>query len=385
MALWIAVAALIVVAAAAVLAPLFRSRAVRGVAESEIAIYSDQLGELERDVERGVLPESEAKAARAEIARRLLRASETGGGPNSASSPRYKAAAAVALIVLPLVSITTYLLLGEPDATDRPYSARIADIDPSDVYLVQTVVAGFFANPETFDPEFALGLVTAGVEANPEHPAAWESLAVILAVTQNSAQVLTAYDRYSELQPPESETAELFGIELARIVYLGGGIADGPVDALARRILALNPANRDAQIFQGLAMEERGENDAAEAAWESMLAEEPPGGTEWGDLARSRLAILRGETTIPEPPPATNELTPEQLVTINQMVDGLAERLAADPDDAEGWAQLITSYIVLERSDEARAALATARDFFTGNEGALALIEGAAAQLTEQE
>ncbi|MCC6303331.1 MAG: c-type cytochrome biogenesis protein CcmI [Gammaproteobacteria bacterium] len=42
---------------------------------------------------------------------------------------------------------------------------------------------------------------------------------------------------------------------------------------------------------------------------------------------------------------------------INQMVTRLEQRLASEPDNAEGWAMLGRSYLVLERFDDARTAL----------------------------
>jgi cytochrome c-type biogenesis protein CcmH len=42
---------------------------------------------------------------------------------------------------------------------------------------------------------------------------------------------------------------------------------------------------------------------------------------------------------------------------IGQMVTRLEQRLASQPDDAEGWAMLGRSYLVLERFDDARKAL----------------------------
>jgi len=42
---------------------------------------------------------------------------------------------------------------------------------------------------------------------------------------------------------------------------------------------------------------------------------------------------------------------------INQMITRLEQRLASEPDNAEGWAMLGRSYLVLERFDDARGAL----------------------------
>src|SRR5205823_898566 len=60
-------------ALAMLLAPLFYRR--RGPASRDaysLAVYRDQLAEIERDLARGVLAAEHAEAARAEIARRIL-------------------------------------------------------------------------------------------------------------------------------------------------------------------------------------------------------------------------------------------------------------------------------------------------------------------------
>ena len=63
----------------AVLWPLGRARPLAVSAnEADLAVYRDQLGEIERDRAHGVLPEREAEAARTEVARRLLAAADRG-------------------------------------------------------------------------------------------------------------------------------------------------------------------------------------------------------------------------------------------------------------------------------------------------------------------
>ena len=43
------------------------------------------------------------------------------------------------------------------------------------------------------------------------------------------------------------------------------------------------------------------------------------------------------------------------------MVEGLATKLDANPDDFEGWLRLVRAYAVLGRKDDANRALADAR------------------------
>jgi cytochrome c-type biogenesis protein CcmH len=55
---------------------------------------------------------------------------------------------------------------------------------------------------------------------------------------------------------------------------------------------------------------------------------------------------------------AASNLPPEQRqAMIAAMVDRLAERLRAEPNDAEGWLRLARAYRILGRGMEARSAL----------------------------
>lgn len=63
---------------------------------------------------------------------------------------------------------------------------------------------------------------------------------------------------------------------------------------------------------------------------------------------------------------------------IEGMVGQLAARLEADPKDSAGWARLVRSYMVLGRSDDARAALAKARTALAGDAAGLAVVEAEA-------
>jgi cytochrome c-type biogenesis protein CcmH len=66
---------------------------------------------------------------------------------------------------------------------------------------------------------------------------------------------------------------------------------------------------------------------------------------------------------------------------IAAMVDGLAERLQRDGRDLAGWLRLVNAYAVLDRKDDARAALAKARSHFPGDEQALARLSALAQSL----
>src|ERR1700680_3067422 len=99
MVLWIAMAAL----AAAVCLPLLlalRRTPGKGAEHAAVDIYRDQLGEVDRDVDRGLIRTDEAAAARTEIARRLIRADADVRNAAKAD-PRWRNVAAIAVVAMP--------------------------------------------------------------------------------------------------------------------------------------------------------------------------------------------------------------------------------------------------------------------------------------------
>jgi len=71
---------------------------------------------------------------------------------------------------------------------------------------------------------------------------------------------------------------------------------------------------------------------------------------------------------------ASNMSASDQQAMIRTMVDGLDQKLAANPDDLDGWLRLIRARAVLGDTDKAKAAYKKALDQYAGNQDALAQI-----------
>lgn len=380
MVFWIVIAALTAAVTAALLAPLFRSPRAAGGTESEVAIYRDQLNELEREVERGVLPEAEAKAARAEIARRLIQAAEASDRKGGDQPARRRQVFWLAIVAVPLLCLGGYLLLGSPGSGDRPFDVRSTNPASDDLFARFDL---FAANPTQQGLLDLERLVDQAVAEAPDNAPVLQVAAIVYLGAQRYDEATAAYNRYVELAGQDADPAGAFARTLGEAIVLSNGQVTPEAEDLFRRVVEANPADMSARLYLALALEERGQTDAAIAAYQELLTFEPVGGADWADLARGQLTQLGVE---PPPPPTEGAndfvgLTPEQLEMVNQMVGGLAARLAEEPNDPEGWAQLIRSYMVLERLDDAEAALAQAREIFTGNAEATATIETVAAEL----
>ncbi len=109
-----------------VLGPLMKpARAPATRAAFDRAVYRDQLKELDRDVARGVVRDSEAAATRLELQRRLL-AADSDGAPE-ASGARKPLLAVGAAVLMVLVAGGIYAVMGSPRLPDDPYADRGAE------------------------------------------------------------------------------------------------------------------------------------------------------------------------------------------------------------------------------------------------------------------
>ena len=153
------------------------------------------------------------------------------------------------------------------------------------------------------------------------------------------------------------------------------------------------------RILLAVAKEQDGKIQEAIEAWHALLAK-AAADAPWRKTVEQRLAQdearLAGKS--PEPSPETapqgqggpnaedvaaaKRMSPaERQAMIENMVQGLAAKLDANGDDLAGWLKLVRAYSVLNRKQDALAALAKAKTSFTGNTDALNQLDQLAAEL----
>jgi len=147
-----------------------------------------------------------------------------------------------------------------------------------------------------------------------------------------------------------------------------------PPEAEAAFIAALraDPSNAPARFYLGLAKAGHNDRAGAIALWQSLLADTPVSAP-LHQLLVDRIAILTSQAVGPGGAPNPRA-----------MVDMLAARLKADPNDALGWVRLMRAYTVLGETEKAKTALATARKTFAGNADAQTAFDTAAKALKIQ-
>ncbi len=345
MTLWFVLGLMTLAAAFAVLWPLGRAPARQTA--SETAIYRDQLAEVDRDLANGVIGATEADAARVEVSRRLLAASRLDESRTQSVSPALRrAVAATAIIALPLVSAALYLRYGSPGMVE------VAGPPPASASLANAPLEQLVAQVEQH------------LEKNPRDGRGWEVL----------APVLFKLGRYDDAVRAFRNALTYNGETAARHANLGealGAAANGVITAEARaefeRARILDPADVKARYFLGLAAEQDGRRDEAEAAWRGLLNDAPPDAP-WRAGVERALASLTGKVA-PDLPDdevvAARSMNDEQrAIFIRGMVERLATRLKQNGDDFDGWVRLIRAYLVLGDRDRALAAAGDARNAF---------------------
>ncbi len=371
MTFWLICGLVIALVVVALLLPLLRPAAAepQPAERQDMAVYRDQLSEIERDRARGLLDEDQAVAARLEIERRLLTAGES--EPRAAAAATPAAAntllvAAVALLV-PLGVLGLYLGLGEPGMPSQPFAERPQAPAGDMLQMAQSLSERLQREGGTRDD--------------------WILLARTYAQIERYGQAAEAARQALSMDAEDAETLGFLGEMLV-------ALSNGQVTAEARqafgRSLELDANNPRALYFAGLAMAQDGKDGEALATWTS-LAEGSSPDAPWMPMLRQQIVRLAGELGIETPAvalagpnagapaltgqapagqmrgpsaadiEAAQEMSAEdRMAMIRSMVEGLAERLESAPEDLDGWLRLSRAYLVLNERDKAAAAVTRA-------------------------
>lgn len=345
---WIVAAALTFAACLAVLLPLSR-RAVEGTAPAlhDAEVYRDQLAELERDAGRGVIAPSEAGEARAEIARRLLKANAAlGNSDGGASRAADRLLGMAAVLLVPIIAWGGYALTGSPDIPSQPLQARLEKA-PGDSTIEELIAKA-----------------EAHLARSPDDARGWDVLAPIYLRVGRFADAVTAYSNAIRLAgtsaPRESGLGEA-------IVAAGGGVVSADARAAFERALSLDPAEPRSRYFLATAKAQEGSHETAIADWRALAADQPQD-SPWREAANRAVAEAGRMAARTDAEPAAGSAEQdleaaagmdeaERSEMIRTMVASLDAKLRTAPDDVEGWKRLVRSYLVLDQEDDARDAL----------------------------
>lgn len=363
--LWAAIGIVTAAALWWLLRPLMKSggaeEASTGRAGHDLAIYRAQLADVDRDLERGTIPENEAEAARIEIQRRMLAASEAGNRETDSRAPGLAAAIPLALIA-GFGAAGLYLVNGVPGQPAQPFASR----EKGDGGRAKAI-----ARLQARQSE-----LEAQTRKTPGDARAWAELGYVRARMGRPDAAATAYGRALDLKDPAIKRAPLLAAYGEALVEAAEGTVTPAAHRAFTRAVAADPREPRARYYLGLADIQAGKIEAGLKIWLALEAEST-GNAAWLKSLRARMARIAAKNkidlaalrkTLPAAKGPTKKdvkaakaLTPEQRAAmIASMVDGLEARLKDNPGDWQGWVRLGKSRRVMKQYDKARAAYARA-------------------------
>jgi cytochrome c-type biogenesis protein CcmH len=261
----LALLAMTLLAMGLLLGPLVLHRRAAASRDSyNLAVYRDQLTELERDVARGVLDPGDAETAKAEIGRRILALSPAQAPAATSRGPL--AQAAIAVILVPIAAWSLYFVLGSPRLPDDPHGA--------------------VATEPRLDLAAALKQLEDHLAQHPDDLKGWLLLARTDRDLGRYAEAAGAYRHAAELSGRDPAVMGDWGE--AQMLAAGGTVTPEAAAAFKAALSDPDSAPR-ARFYLALADFQTGDTRKALQEWVDLEADSPADAT-WLPLLRKRIA-----------------------------------------------------------------------------------------------
>jgi len=338
----------------------FSMRAKTGVGgkESSLAIYEDQLEEVDADEARGLIDPADAHGARAEIKRRLLAKLRSPDQETAAGRGQGNALLVVMMIAVPIFAVGLYSVLGNPGVPSVSNDVMAEQRER------QQEVTGLAAQ------------LHERLEAEPDggRSDGWMLLGQTYLRLERYSDAADAFKVVTERPEANSATWSLYAEAL---VLAEQGIVTPPAAEAADKAFELDPQNPAASYYKALGLEQAGQQGAAHDILTAQI--EGVDGTEaWMQVfaeQANRIGVTLGRPPVvfaSEQQPASgptaaqveaaSDMSEEdRQAFIRSMVDRLADRLEGSPEDIDGWMRLGNAYRVLGQQQDAKEAFVSAQ------------------------
>ncbi|HEV2365308.1 MAG TPA: c-type cytochrome biogenesis protein CcmI [Caulobacteraceae bacterium] len=319
------------------------------------AVYRRALEEIDDLAERDLIAESERRDARVEAGRRLLTASAL---PIPKARAASRATLALAAAVPPILALAVYLTIGSPGYADQPFDKRLA---------------GWRARPEADSgPELAAVLKSVAAE-RPHDPEPLTQLARVDLSLGDADGAAHALREALAIAPARTDLLAPLG----EILTLKSNGEVGPeAAAVFAQALRDDPGSVAARYYLARAQIANGDVAGGLARWRSLLAGLPAGDPRRPMLTSEIQQVASTGALAPSPFEGSGGAPPG---AIQAMVDGLAQRLKAHPDDPDGWVRLVRAYAVLGDAKARDAAFDEASRRYASRPDVLARLASAKA------
>ncbi len=412
MTLWIILTALTALAAAWLTIPLVRRHEARVDARAAtIAVLKDQLADVDVQLAAGSIQPGEAEGLRNEIRRRLLAAGHIPTELDRTMGQRALSGLALGLAVMVAgAGAALYASMGQPELAGSGA--------PTPAAAAPTAAPAGDAAAQGEVTQLITGLEQK-MQANPDDPEGWRMLGWSYFQTGRYADSAKAYAKAIALKPDGVGFQSAYGEAL---VQEAGGQVTPAAAAAFEKAAAQDGSDARARYFLAVRKVEAGDRKGAIDDMLRLIADSPADAP-WLPQLRAavqqtaqaagidisaRLAAAKpvGTASVPGLPPpvaaaaaaaapagvmpgpsrdqvqAAQAMSPaDRQAMIRSMVDGLAEKLKANPKDEGGWLRLMRARQVLGDAAAAKTARDQALAAFAGDTAAQGRIRAAAAEM----
>ena len=283
---WLVCAIFVAIALAFVLPPLMQGSEKRsdevGQKEANIAIYRDQIAELETDLANGIVSQEQFDQDRDEIERRLLQDVTSPEAIPSKPLKPFKEGRGVLYAValgLPILAVAFYLRIGNPYAAPTVASAPVPATAPS-------------GNGEMSQQRIEANVASLAkrLEQNSGDSAGWTMLARSYTSLGKYSEASAAYAKATALKADDADlwADYAFSLAMASEQRLQGR----PVE-LIKKALELDPNNPKALELAGSAAFEAHDYKRAIEYWQKLL-ERVPANSEVAESLTERINKAKG-------------------------------------------------------------------------------------------
>ncbi len=262
---WLICASLTIVALAFILPPLLEREEksnIEEVREANVAVYRDQLRELDADLRNGLTSKEQYEQDREEIERRLLAdvGNEKKGGKHAKPPPSSRNLAYVLALSLPVAATLFYLKVGTRQALSATPSAALS---PS--------AAGRADQPGAMSQQRIEANVTAlekRLEQNPTDGPGWAMLGRSYTSQGRYKEASAAFEKATAVI---TDDANLWTEYAYALSMASGKQLEGKPVELLNKALQLDPQNLQALVLAGKAAFEARKYDQAVEYWQKVL------------------------------------------------------------------------------------------------------------------
>lgn len=334
MTLWVVLTIMTAAAAVFLAVPLIRRLdGAAADAGADVAVYRDQLQEIDRERRDGLIDDASADTARIEIKRRILAADRAVAAATPALSGTERSVAIIgATAIVVLGSTILYAVTGSPDIAavqPSPHAATAAALPaapgaggngaampPQHPRFDEATASDRGGGDDAGLPtvEEMTRRLAARLARNPDDVDGWRTLGWSYLNIGRFDDAVAAYDKAIERAPG---TIDLRDGRIEALLGAANGVVTTPVQAAIQDTLKRDPGDPRARYYAGLASAQDGDKSAALATWSGVVKDAGAGVRVEEQLLaeiKRRLGDLRRDMGLPE------EALPEL-----GLLDGVAE------------------------------------------------------------